>query len=113
MLDHHALLKTKRVRGYQAKFMTKELSKSIVNTSRFKNRYLKCPSREKFLAYKKAKNLCNSLNKKAKKTYSTIKRFNHNNDISIDIENKIIEDETELAKTCRSHYIDILKKYSW
>ena len=40
-----------------------------MNRSRFKNRYLKWPSREKFLAYKKVKNLCNSLNKKAKKPY--------------------------------------------
>ena len=49
--------------------MTKELSKSIMNRSRFKNKYLKWPSRENFLAYKKAKNLCNSLYKKTKKTY--------------------------------------------
>ena len=48
----------------QAKFITKELSKSIMNRSQFKNRYLKLPSCENFLAYKKAKNLCNSLTKK-------------------------------------------------
>ena len=48
--------------------MTKELSKSIMNRMRFKNKYLKWPSRENFLAYEKAKNLCNFLNKKAKKT---------------------------------------------
>ena len=41
ILDHHAPLKAKRIRGNQAKFMTKELSKSIMNRSRFKNRYLK------------------------------------------------------------------------
>ena len=40
-----------------------------MNRSRFKNRYLKWPSRENVLAYKKAKNLCNSLDKKAKETY--------------------------------------------
>ena len=69
ILDHHAPLKTKRIRGNQAKFMTKELSKPIMNRSRFKKRYLKWPSRENFLAFEKAENLCNSLNKKAKKTY--------------------------------------------
>ena len=37
--------------------MTKELSKSIMNGSRFENWYLKWPSRENFLGYKKAKNL--------------------------------------------------------
>ena len=113
ILDHHAPLKTKIIRGNQAKFMTKELSKSIMNRSRFKSRHLKLPSRENFLAYKKAKNLCNSLNKKAKKTYfektteneimghkkfwSTLKPFLsskgfiHNNDITIEINNKTIE----------------------
>ena len=69
ILYHHAPLKTKSIRGNQAKFMTKELSKSIMNRSRFKNRYLKWPSRENSLAYTKVKNLCNSLNRKAKKTY--------------------------------------------
>ena len=109
--------------------MTKELSESIMNKSRFKNRYLKWPSRENFLAYKKAKNLCNSLNKKAKKTYfekatengimgskkfwskaqKTSKGFIHNTDIKIEIDNKIIEDESELAKTFNSHYINMVK----
>ena len=128
ILDHHAPLKTKSIRGNQAKFMTKELSKL---RSRFKNRYLKWSSRENFLAYKKAKNLCNSLNRKAKKTYfekatengvmgskkfwSTVnpflssKGFTHNNDIKIEIDNKIIEDESKLAKTFNSHYINIVK----
>ena len=111
--------------------MTKELGKSIMNRSRFKNRYLKWPSRENFLAYKKAKNLCNSLNKKAKNTYfekatengvmgsekfwSTVKTFLsskgfiYNNDITIEIDSKIIEDKSELAKTFNSHYINIVK----
>ena len=69
ILDHHAPLKTKIIRGNQIKFMTKQLSTSIMNRSKFRNRYLKWPLRENFLVYKKAKNLCNSLNKKAKKTY--------------------------------------------
>ena len=67
VLDTHAPLKMKKLRENQAKFMTKELRKAIMDRSRFKNKYLKWPSRENFLAYKKAKNICNSLNKKAKK----------------------------------------------
>ena len=34
-----------------------------------KNRYVKWPSRVNFLAFKKAKNKCTSINKKAKKDY--------------------------------------------
>ena len=38
ILDPHAPLKTKSIRGNQAKFMTKELSKPIINRSRFKKK---------------------------------------------------------------------------
>ena len=130
ILDHHAPLKTKIIRGNRAKFMTKELSKSIMSRSRIKNRYLKWPSLKNLLAYKKAKNLYNSLNKEEKayfekaaengimcseKFWSTVKPFLsskcfiNNNDITIEIDNKIIEDKSELAKTFNSHYVSIVK----
>ena len=44
--------------------MTKDLSKTIMMKS-----YVKWPSRENFLAFKKAKNKCTSLYKKVKKDY--------------------------------------------
>ena len=69
VLDKHAPLKMKKLRGNQIKFMTKELRKAIIDRSRLKNKYLKWPSRENVLANKKAKNICNSLNKKAKNDY--------------------------------------------
>ena len=49
--------------------MNKELSKIIMNKSRIKNKYLKWPFRENYLAYKKIKNKCNNLVKKSKKRY--------------------------------------------
>ena len=50
--------------------MTRELSKAIMTKSKFKNSYVKWPSRENFVAYKKAKIKCNySLNRKAKRTF--------------------------------------------
>ena len=51
----------------------------------------------------------------SKKFWSTVKSFLsskgfiHNNDITIEIDNKIIEDKSEIAKTFNSHYIKILK----
>ena len=53
--------------------MAKEGKKAIMDQSRLKNKYLKWPSRENFLAYKKAKSICNSLNKKTKRT--TLKKL--------------------------------------
>ena len=53
VLEKHAPLKTKTIRGNQALFMNKRLSKAIMNKSRIRNKYLQWPSRENFLAYKK------------------------------------------------------------
>ena len=55
VLDRHALLKRKTIRGNQGSFMTKQLSKAIVNRSKLRNRYIKWLSRDNVLDYKKAK----------------------------------------------------------
>ena len=39
--------------------MAKELRKAIMNKSKAKNSYVKCPSRENFVTYKNAKTKCN------------------------------------------------------
>ena len=49
-----------------------------MNKSRAPNKYLKWLSRENFLEFKKVKNKCNSLTKKAKKD-----RFRKNSEIGI------------------------------
>ena len=48
VLDKHAPLKVKKIRGNQAPFMTKELSKVIMHKCKLKNKYQKWPSRENF-----------------------------------------------------------------
>ena len=55
--------------------MNKELSKATMEKSRLRNRHLKCPSKEEFLAYKNIKNECNNLLKQSKKKY--IKEFSN------------------------------------
>ena len=69
ILQKYALLKSNKVRGSHAPFMNKELSKVIMNKSRLRNKYLKWPSREDFLAYKKLKSKCNTRARKTKKIY--------------------------------------------
>ena len=41
VLDKHVPLKTKRVRGNQNPFMTKELSETAMNKSKTRNKYIK------------------------------------------------------------------------
>ena len=41
VLDKHVPLKTKRVRGNQSPFMTKELSEMAMNKSKTRNKYIR------------------------------------------------------------------------
>ena len=49
--------------------MTKELSKAIMEKLKTRNKYLKWPSTENYISFKKFKNKRNSLTKKAKKIF--------------------------------------------
>ena len=59
VLNKHAPLKQNKERGNHAPFLTKDLSRAIMNKSKARDKYLEWPSRENFLAIKSAKNLCN------------------------------------------------------
>ena len=133
VLDRHAPLKRKMTRGNQGLFMTQQLSKAIMNRSKLRNRYIKWPSRENFLDYKKAKNTCNNLSKFAKKSYFdkvtskgfvsnkafwntvkpflTNKGFLTNENITINLKDKIVTDNSKLAHLF-NHYINIAENTS-
>ena len=132
ILNNHAPLK-QQVRGNHAPFMTKDLSKAIMNNSKAKNKYLNWPSRENFISYKRTKNKCNSLTKKAKrdffkevtkdgilikKFWRAVKPFLTNNGcrsngfIGIENEGKLICNEQELVELLNEHYINMVEKSS-
>ena len=69
ILNYYAPPKEKQVRGNHAPFMTKKLSKAVMEKSKARNKYLKWPSRENYLSHKKTKNKCNTLTRKAKKNF--------------------------------------------
>ena len=69
IINHHVPLKQKQVRGNHAPFLTKDLSKAIMNKSKAKNKYLNWPSREDFISYKRTKNKSNSLTNNAKRDF--------------------------------------------
>ena len=134
VLDKYSPLKTKTISGNHAPFMTKNLSKAIMNRCRLRSKYLKWPSRKTFLEYKKAKTICNSLNKSTKKAYFadisrkgfvsnktfsntvkpflTNKGFPANENIAIKCNEEIISDTTKLAGIFNTHYINIVQKSS-
>ena len=109
----HVPFKTKIIRGNQASFMMKALSEAIITRSRLRSKYNKWPSRENFLAFRKAKHYCNNLNKMTKKAYfeqNIFKPFLTNEDFftfeTIPVENKgkLINDNLKLTGIFNTRY---------
>ena len=61
VVNKHAPLKKKILRGNHSPFVTKEFQKAIYTRSKLKNKMSQNPSRGKVLAYKKQRNICVSL----------------------------------------------------
>ena len=69
VLDTHAPSKKKVLRGNNAPFMNKTLSKEFMHRSKLKNQYHKNPTESNKAAYKKQRNFCVGLVQKEKKKY--------------------------------------------
>ena len=125
-LNKHAPLKKRFIRANNAPFMTKTLCKAIMVRSRLHNKSLKLKSMESMEAYKKQRNYCISLLRKAKKDYyeklhvETIdnkKFWKHvkpffsdktppNSKITLIEANEIISDSTECAEILNNFFSD-------
>ena len=68
-LEKHAPMKKKYVRGNNAPFMNKTLSKEFMHRAHLKNKFNKNPTGENKKLYTKQRNYCVSLLKKEKKKY--------------------------------------------
>ena len=69
VLDKHAPMKQKYVRANNASFMNKALSKAIMIRSRFRNNFLRNPTKLNKIEYNKQRNYCLNLLRKEKKKY--------------------------------------------
>ena len=134
IIDKHAPLKQKTLRGNEAPFMNKNLRKAIYTRSRLKNRYNKNPTDDNKTQYKKQRNKCVNLRKKAikthfknitdsgiienKKFWQTIKPFItnksgiSNNSIMIIENDSLVTDDKKLATIFNDYYINIIEKSS-
>ena len=68
-LDCHAPPKKKYIRANQAPFMMKKLNKSIITSSRLRNKSLRSRSEENKKSYNEQRNRCVKLVRNAKKTH--------------------------------------------
>ena len=131
ILNKHAPMKQKYLRANQGRFMTKDLHKAIMKRSRLRNKFLRDRTDISREEYKKQRNLCVSLLKKAKKDYSAnldIKSVTNNKKfwqtvkplfsnkvksktvIKLVENNAIINDESEIAKIFNKYFVNIVKK---
>ena len=69
VVNKHAPLKKKVLRGNHSPFVTKKFQKAIYTRSKLKNKMNQNPSRENVLSYKKQKNICVSLRTKSLKNH--------------------------------------------
>ena len=69
IVNNHAPLKKKFIRGNQAPFMTRNLRKEIHTKSSFRNEFCKDPTKENEKLYKKQRNKCVALRRKCIKEY--------------------------------------------
>ena len=69
ILNKHVPIKTKLVRANNSPFMTKSLTKAIMNRSRLKNKFIKDPNSSNKNNYRKQRNYVVNLLRKVKKIY--------------------------------------------
>ena len=69
VVNKHAPLKKKVLRGNHSPFVTKEVQKAIYTRSKSKNKMNQNPSWENVLAHKKQRNICVSLRRKSLKKH--------------------------------------------
>ncbi len=134
LVDKHAPLKTKFQRGNTAPFMNQQLQKAIYTRSRLKKRLNKNPTQENRRKFKKQRNKCVSLRKKAMKTHfkeatkngtlsnkefwDLVKPFLSNkggltsSDISLVKNDTVVTDDQELTEIFNDHYVNIVEKSS-
>ena len=130
LVNIHAPLKYKYVRGNQSPFMNKELRKAIMTRSRLKNRFHRIKTQETHTAYKVQRNVCTRLLRKSKRSYynnlntsvitnnkmywKTVKPLFSNNSTSseniivID-KNEILSDERKIANVF-GNYFSVVKE---
>ena len=130
IVQKHAPLKKRYVRGNQSPFVNKKLSKAIMIRSKLRKKFLKTKSVEEQINYKKQRNYCVSLLRKSKidyyeniderniidnkKFWKTVKPLlsdkSVTNERMILVENqKIISDDSKIAETLNNHFCYMVK----
>ena len=131
VVEKCAPLKRKVLRGNQAPFMTKELSKEFMVRSRLRNKFNKHKTTENWKAYKAQRNKCVTVRRKSikehfsslctnndvsnRKFWDTVKPFlndkgSHGNEnITLLEDGEIIREGYIISEIFNNHYVDIIE----
>ena len=129
IIDIHAPVKNKRVRANPAPFMNTTLRKEIMKRKRLYHNYLSCRNQSNWELYRRQRNACVSLRRKAikgyfaekcgqgpsegKKFWDTIKPFLSNKgpgsscDIILCENNQVMNKQTEIVETFNNFFINV------
>ena len=132
IVNRHAPLKKKFVRGNNAPFMNREFQQEIYVRSKLRKKYWVEPTTENKVAYQKQRNKCVKIRRKNIKRYmdkisekgiQTNKSFWNfikpfmankgmiaNNNITLIEGKNVITDEYKISRTFNKHYINIVEK---
>ena len=133
VVNRHAPIKSKVIRGNQAPFTTKELANSIMARSKLKNRFNRTKTKENWEAFARQRNKCVKLRKTSMKDYflkvttggnnimsnktfwKTIKPFlgsrkspNHNF-IILEENGTFYENKQEVTEILNDYFVNIVK----
>ena len=131
IVEKHAPIKHKVLKGNQAPFMTRDLSKQIMVRSRLRNKFNKHKTTENWKAYKSRRNKCTSMRRNnirkhistlssdtgapTKRFWDSVKPFlndkgSHGNEnYSLIEDGKLIKDEGRVSEIFNDHYINIIE----
>ena len=131
ILNKHAPMKQKYLRANQGRFMTKDLHKTIMKRTRLRNKLLSNWAEMFREEYKKQRDFCVNLLKKANKEHFanldvnsisdnkkfwqivinlfSQKKLNLKTNIKLVENNEMIDDEIEIAKLFNEYFVNIVK----
>ena len=128
VVDKHAPMKSKLIRGTHAPFMNKELSKAIMQRSKLKNIHNKTKTKESWEVFKKQRNKCVAIKHKNVRTYfsllaenngvnnkkfwSAVKPFltdKRSQEIILNGDDKIVKDSREVTEILNNYLTDIVE----
>ena len=130
ILDKHAPIKHKIVRGNNADFMNRELQKAIMKRSRLKNKFNRHKSNENWEEFRKQRNLCTKIKRKAKishfenlcknpssnEFWKTVKPFitdkGHctSEDYMLEENNDLIKDDKKISNLFNDFFVNIIER---